>query len=343
MMKKFDFVVGNPPYQENIENRGEQPPVYNKFYDSSIKIANYTILITPARFLFDAGKTPSIWNKKMLNSPHFKVLEYFPDATEIFPTTDIKGGVTITSWNSKVHHDPIITYIPNSKLQNILGKVRKTSTKYFDSIIFSNTSYKYSELFYSENSEFKDRVSGGSRRYLSSTCFEKFPEVFLNNKLNNREYVKVIGRKDSQRTTRYIKLSYLKTPQNFNYYKLVLPSSNGSGKFGEKISEPFISEPNVAFTETFVTFGNFANYEEANNSLQYIKGKFARALLGTKKVTQGNKNAKVWSNVPLQDFTTKSDIDWSKSISEIDQQLYNKYGLSQDEIDFIETNVQEMK
>lgn len=65
-------------------------------------------------------------------------------------------------------------------------------------------------------------------------------------------------------------------------------------------------------------------------------------MLGTLKVTQHNpKNT--WKNVPLQDFTNKSDIDWSKSISEIDQQLYKKYGLDKKEIDFIETHVKEMK
>lgn len=61
---KFDAVVGNPPYQENIQNRGEQPPIYHHFYDVSMKISDKVSLITPARFLFDAGKTPSVWNKK---------------------------------------------------------------------------------------------------------------------------------------------------------------------------------------------------------------------------------------------------------------------------------------
>lgn len=64
-------------------------------------------------------------------------------------------------------------------------------------------------------------------------------------------------------------------------------------------------------------------------------------MLGTLKVTQDN-NKGTWKNVPLQDFTERSDIDWSKSIPEIDQQLYKKYGLSSEEIGFIETHVKEM-
>jgi hypothetical protein len=76
--------------------------------------------------------------------------------------------------------------------------------------------------------------------------------------------------------------------------------------------------------------------------MKYIKTKvFARAMLGTLKVTQHNPKS-TWKNVPLQDFTATSDIDWSRSIAEIDQQLYAKYGLDQHEIDFIETRVKEM-
>lgn len=76
--------------------------------------------------------------------------------------------------------------------------------------------------------------------------------------------------------------------------------------------------------------------------MKYIKTKFARTLLGTLKVTQHNPS-ETWANVPLQDFTVSSDIDWSKSIAEIDQQLYAKYGLSAAEINFIETTIKPMR
>ena len=76
--------------------------------------------------------------------------------------------------------------------------------------------------------------------------------------------------------------------------------------------------------------------------MKYIKTKFVRALLDVLKVTQDTTRAK-WACVPLQDFTDKSDIDWTKSIPKIDQQLYKKYNLSDDEIAFIEKNVKEMK
>ena len=75
--------------------------------------------------------------------------------------------------------------------------------------------------------------------------------------------------------------------------------------------------------------------------LQYVKSKFARVLLGVLKVTQDNDSG-VWKLIPLQDYTSNSDIDWSKSIHEIDLQLYRKYGLDEKEIAFIESHVKEM-
>ena len=122
----------------------------------------------------------------------------------------------------------------------------------------------------------------------------------------------------------------------------VIPKASGSGKLGEVISNPFIGEPYIGFTETFISIGSFETEIEAINTLKYIKTKFARTMLGVLKITQ-NMSKETWSKVPLQDFTENSDIDWNQSIPEIDQQLYVKYGLSQDEIDFIETNVKQME
>ena len=102
-----------------------------------------------------------------------------------------------------------------------------------------------------------------------------------------------------------------------------------------------IAKPNEAFTQTYISIGMFNKETEAINLLKYIKSKFCRTLLYVLKVTQDNLPA-VWSCIPLQNFTSSSDIDWSKSIAEIDQQLYRKYGLSDEEIEFIETHVKEM-
>ena len=136
---------------------------------------------------------------------------------------------------------------------------------------------------------------------------------------------------------KYIRRDYVNNVANLDKYKIILPKSNGSGAIGEVLSTPLIGE-----TETFISIGAFINVKEAQNALKYIKTKFARAMLGILKITQDN-NRDVWRYVPLQDFTADSDIDWSKSIAETDRQLYAKYGLDENEINFIETKVKEMQ
>ena len=133
---------------------------------------------------------------------------------------------------------------------------------------------------------------------------------------------------------------------NLDYYKVILPKANGSGAIGEVLStplvgEPLVGEPLVGYTQSFISFGKFTTRVEAESCMKYIKSKFTRALLGTLKITQDN-NRETWNNVPIQDFTSNSDIDWSQSIENIDKQLYKKYNLSQDEIDFIESKVRAM-
>ena len=97
--KLFDYVIGNPPYNEDFENSGDNgnfaKPVYNQFMDAVDGIGERVELIHPARFLFNAGSTPKAWNEKMLNDPHFKILAYESDSSKVFSNTDIKGGIRL--------------------------------------------------------------------------------------------------------------------------------------------------------------------------------------------------------------------------------------------------------
>lgn len=129
--------------------------------------------------------------------------------------------------------------------------------------------------------------------------------------------------------------------ENLYKFKVILPKSNGAGKFGEIISTPLVVGPMIGYTGTFIGVGAFKSEFEANATLKYVKTKFLRTMLGVLKVTQDNPIG-VWKKVPLQNFTTNSDIDWKQSVADIDQQLYAKYGLTEQEVNFIETKVKEM-
>lgn len=340
---KFDFVIGNPPYQESNEDNNRQSPIYHLFMKNSYKIADCAELITPARFLFNAGQTPRDWNLEMLNDEHFKVLFHEPCSKNIFPNTDIKGGIAITYRDKSKTFGKIGTYTTFLELSSMLQKVINDPN--FNSIItmiYPKSSYSLTKTLYQEHPELVGVMTKRNEYIIDANVFVKMSHIFLSKKPDDSNYVAIQGRENNARTLKYVKENYISGPANFNKYKVFIPAANGSGAIGEVLSTPLIGEPLIGHTQTFLSIGNFTTKNEAENCMKYIKTKFERALLGTLKVTQNN-NRDVFRNVPLQDFTDKSDIDWSKSISEIDRQLYAKYGLSPEEISFIETNVKPME
>lgn len=337
---KFDVVVGNPPYQENRDG-GKDLPIYPYFYELAEKIANKYILISPARFLFGAGATNSDWNNKMLSDEHLKVVYFNQKSGEVFQNTDVKGGIAVVYRDSGKTYGAIETFTIFDELNTILKKVESLSSDNIGKILYGVTSYTFSPKTYEDYPEISSRVGKGSGNQLTSRIFDAAPEVFLDNKQNDNQ-IQIYGRQDNNRAYKWISPDYLQLPENLNSYKVFIPAANGSGAIGEALSSPTIGQPLTGHTATFISIGNFRTEFEASALLKYLKSKLARTMLGIKKNTQHNKTKDVWSKVPLLDFTPNSDIDWTKSISEIDQQLYKKYGLSKSEIEFIETKVKPM-
>lgn len=338
---KFDFVIGNPPYQEDNDNNNRQKPVYNLFMEEAFKVSDVVELITPARFLFDAGQTPKAWNKKMLNDKNFTVLLYEQNGASIFPNTEIKGGVAITLRNKNREYGEIGVFTAIPILNYIIKKVSIQMNNTLSECAFPKSQYGFSEEIYIENPELKQRLTKGNEYIIDANIFGKMPEIFSDKPSNEGSYILIFGRQNNQRIGKYIKSKYIKNSKGVDKYKVFVTGANGSGKFGETLSSPFIGKPQEVGTQTYMSFGFFDTAFEANSCLNYIKTKFARCMLGVLKVTQNNPRD-VWRYIPLQDFTSDSDIDWSKSIPEIDQQLYKKYDLTPEEIKFIETHVKEM-
>ena len=340
-MKKFDFVIGNPPYQEEAKGTStSDDPVYHLFMEASYKIGDKVELITPARFLFNAGKTPKKWNQQMLNDVHFKVLKYFSNSQSIFKNVDIKGGIAISFRNVNKQFAPIFAFTAFPELNSINNKVKSLKEDSLSEVISNRGLYRFSETAYEEQPSISEKMSDPR---IASPSFKRLPELFLDEKPNDKfEYIQIYGILNGKRCYKWFRKDYLKEVENLYKYKVLIPKANGSGAIGEGISTPLVGTPLVGFTETFISIGETDSKSEAEATLKYVKTKFARAMLGILKITQDNTKS-VWKYVPLQDFTEKSDIDWSQSIADIDQQLYKKYGLSQEEIDFIEEKVQEMK
>ena len=340
---KFDVIVGNPPYQEMMENTSDSP-IYPLFLDNAYKIANIVITITPGRFLFNAGKTSKRWNQKMLDDDHIKVAHYEQDGTKIFPTTDIKGGVVILLRDANKKIGPIGVFSTFEELRTIFNKIRffvQDEKNTLAGIYYSTDSFRFTDKMHEDFPDAESKLSSGHRYTVASSVFTSLPEIFKKEKSEGD--LSFIGVINNTRYWRYIDAKYINSSHpNLNKYKVLIPGSNGSGAIGEVLSTPLVGEPLVGHTQTFISFGAFDSKLEAENCMKYIKTKFARTCLGILKITQSNKKI-TWKYVPLQDFTSSSDIDWNKSIHEIDLQLYKKYNLSDEEIDFIETRVREME
>ena len=343
---KFDFVIGNPPYQdETIGDNTKNPPVYNNFMDEAFRIADKVEMIHPARFLFNAGDTPKSWNRERLSDTHFKVLEYQDDCKQVFANTDIKGGIAITYRDANQKFGAIDFFAPQKEVNMIVKKINQyLSDSNLSDIAYASTSYSFSSKMHEDDPTLKDKFSKGHQYDVDSNAFDRLDgTVIYDNKPDDGfEYIRLYGRYNNQRVYKWIRRDYIKSHPNLDKWKAIVPKSNGSGKFGEVLSLPEVKGPGIGLTRTFMSFGAFDTESEANNVIRYLKTKFLRTLLSAKKITQDNPIS-VWDKIPLQDFTSSSDIDWSQSIANIDKQLYKKYNLSDEEINFIETNVKEME
>ena len=349
---KFDYIIGNPPYQDETvgDNATYAPQIYNRFMDASYEIAQSVILIHPARFLFDAGSTPKAWNKKMLDDDHFKILCYEADSKKIFPGMEITGGIAVSYHDSNISFGPIGVFTPFDELNSILHKViYRDDFKGMDKIVISRTAYRITDKLHKEHPEAVSQLSKGHAYDMASNIFERLPQVFFDKcPENGGEYIVILGRDGGDRARKYILRDYVKPATNLDNYKIVLARADGAaGTIGKPIparilGTPVIEIPGVGTTESFVSIGSFNSDYEVGNAFKYLKTKFFRTLVSVLKTTQDITPDK-FKYVPIQSFIHTSDIDWSKSVAEIDRQLYLKYGLSDEEISFIETHVKEME
>ncbi|MDE5832856.1 MAG: Eco57I restriction-modification methylase domain-containing protein [Desulfovibrio sp.] len=337
---KFDFIIGNPPYQEETAGTSDLP-VYNYYMDEAYKAARAVLLISPARFLFNAGKTPKRWNRKMLEDPHFKVIKYEPDSEKFFRGVDIKGGLAITYRDSSKYFGPITRFTPYRELNNILKKVlARGDFKSMAGLVYQQTKWDLDAL-YADYPESRALIgSGGRERRLTTPIFSTLA-VFSDSPAPDK--IRILGLLKNKRVYRYIDKRYIDLNSvNLFKHKVVLAASSGSGAFGETFPAPSIEGPGTGYTQSFIGFGALGAREEAEALGKYLKSKFARALLSILKATQHN-HKDAWSLVPAQDFSSASDIDWSSTTAKIGASLYDKYGLNFEEIVFIENNVKPME
>jgi len=342
---KFDAIVGNPPYQ--MSDGGAQAsatPVYNLFVNVSKKLnANYISMIMPSRWM-TGGKGLDKFRDDMIHDKHFLVLHDYTNSKNVFPSVDIKGGICYFL-RDRDKEDKCKIYRHDS--ENVKYSCRNL-VEDGDEIFIRNSELITikNKVAEKDNSSFENIVSPLKPYGLRGDIFKDYSKYNLPNMLdypiNNGLTVYGLDEK-LKRVTRYADINYPLPKRDYvKGYKLFMSRNQGSGNFGEEFSTPIFAKPNDCCTETFVVIGLFDTEKESQNCWQYIKTKFFRAMVGIRKQDQGASKS-IYHYVPLQDFTYKSDIDWSKSVAEIDKQLYKKYNLTQEEIDFIEKTVKPME
>lgn len=326
---KFDAIVGNPPYQVMDGGAGvSAKPVYNLFVEIAKRIRpNYISMIMPSRW-FAGGKGLDSFRKDMLSDNRLSHIFDYINAKDCFPSASIGGGVNYILWDSKHKGNCCITTIQG---ENKDSEIRPLNQ--FSVFIRYNAAIHIVKKCYSDDN-FSSVVNTRNPFGLSSNVRgEKSGELRLISSAGISWLPKNVVSSSNQLLSKYKILTSKVTAEHAGE-----PDKNGQFKI---ISRTEIIGPNEVCTDSYLIIGASENKSIVENEYKYLKTCFTRFLLML-SVSSINLSADKFQFVPNQDFTKQSDIDWSKSISEIDQQLYAKYDLSTDEISFIKSMIKPM-
>jgi site-specific DNA-methyltransferase (adenine-specific) len=319
---KFDVIVGNPPYQ--LSDGGAQAsakPLYHKFIEQAKKLnPRYLSMIVPSRW-FSGGKGLDDFREEMLSDKRLtKVVDYF-DSNECFPGVDISGGVCYFLWERDREKTCEITTIRSGEKSTMERPLLEIDNDSF--IRFNEAISIYRKIKSLKEERFNKHIS--SRKPFGITTNAK------GNKQNGEDTIKIFSFPENG----FIKRNLVKQNESWiNEYKVYISYAYGErGAFPYLvIGKPFLGEPNTCCTETYLVIRPFDSLQKCENVISYMRTRFFRFLVLLKKNTQ-HATSKVYSLVPIQDFNES----WT------DEKLYKKYGLTAEEIAFIESMVRPME
>ena len=340
---KFSAVVGNPPYQENISgsdaNKSLSKQLFPYFIKSSINInSEYVSLITPSRwFKGDAQDKSFVELRKFLSvNNHIAMIVNFTMASDVFPKVVIKGGVSYFLYSSR--------YFGNVHFVNYLDGVKKEQNRplFEDGLdVVLGDGAEYDVIQKVSTSEFVSLMTITKGRNAFGIIGKNDVIQSISSEIPSENSIKVRCKNNQFIWTD--RTNVKKSIDILDSYKVFISKSAGDpAKDCKIIGTPYIALPGEACTDSLIPIGCFSNYCEANSLNKYLNTKFVRYLVSILKISQ-NVTQIVYRFVPLQDFTSTSDIDWSQSIADIDRQLYAKYRLSDEEIAFIEKMIKPME
>lgn len=328
---KFDVIIGNPPYQmsDGGGNGASAKPIYNHFVEQAKKLnPRFLTMIIPARW-YAGGKGLDEFRDRMLRDNKIRYIHDFPEASDCFNGVQIKGGVCYFLWDRDNEGlCEVVTHkgdtISKPVVRPLLEKNCETFIRYNESI---------SILHKVMNAEFVSM-----EKMVSARMPFGIPNTFKGNKNKyNEDDLKIYvsgNDREIRGTTAYIpRESITKGKEMISWHKVyIAKAGSGSDTFPHSIlPKPFYGEPNTVCNESYLVIGEFQTKEICYNAMSYIATKFFRFLVLLKKNSQ-NAAKGVYQLVPLQDFSKP----WT------DAELYAKYNLTQEEIDFIESMIKPM-
>ena len=333
----FNAIVGNPPYQV-MDGGGAGTSaitIYHHFINISKAIhPKYISLIVPARW-YAGGKGLDEFRNTMLSDKRLEKIIDYPNPKDCFPTANISGGVCCFLWNRKYSNKCHFTNIVNHE---IFAEERELNE--FEVFVRYNKALPIIRKIVDVTSNYISNIVATRNLYNLDSSVRGYS--------NKEQETDILVY--TSRGVGYIQLESITSGlSSIDSYKLFMGKvlSGHIGETDEKgqvkvIASIFIGSAYEVCTDSYLVIGPFRIKKEAVNAERYFKTKFLRFLLLQSLVSM-NISRNNFRFVPLQDFTSKSDIDWSRSIGEIDAQLYEKYGLERDEIDFIERMIKPME
>lgn len=334
---QFDVIIGNPPYQLSDGGHGTSAaPIYHSFVEQAKALEpRYLSMVIPSRW-FSGGKGLDEFRSSMLQDNRIRVLHDYLTASEVFPGVGLKGGVCYFLWDRDHEGDcHIQTHFKDWELQAstrpLLEDGISTFVRFNEGLSILKKVMRAEEAKTANHSldfeQFSDIVSSRKPFGLDTT--------FLGRKTKkNSDDLKVLGSKG----TGFISRDDVSTGADLiDSWKVFVgraaPGTGNKDSYPHKvISTPFVGKPGVISSETYLCIGPLENEMQARSVASYLSCKFSRALILLHKATQDT-SKKVYQFVPLQTW----DRIWT------DEELYEKYGIAEDEIAFIESMVRPME
>ncbi len=346
---KFDIIVGNPPYQESISssstNKSLSKQLFPDFIMTCIKLnPNYLSLITPSRWFTGDAQDKSFLKLREFfqDNNHISRIVNYLDGGDIFKGVTLTGGVNYFLFEKGFSGNVYFEEISNKKTDIIK---RPLFEKGLDIVLPMNIMVTILKKVTGSNfSSMEDIVTG--RNPFGVPATEADLEKVTSESKNSIRGVRVLCAYEKYRFIADKKIT--KRRELLNSWKVFTSKMNGGagtlldGKPVSILGRTYLSGPNTICSNAIISVGDFKQKYEAENLQKYMSSRFFRFMVGVMKVSQVL-TSNVYRFVPQQDFTKKSEIDWSESISEIDKQLYKKYKLTKEEIEFIENNIKSME